>query len=448
MATYFVASGGSNTAPYDTWAKAATSLATALAAATAAGDVVVIQYNAVPTTDSALGADVTYTIAGNISLISASNDGGSAYTLTAMDGTTNFIGSSSASWIIGVAGNDRACMVHGLAFRIAGTGAKEIRLAGSPGLSITYKDCYFWSGTGGASKIALSTTFEASTTFINCTFRFGAVGHILSAAAKATLYKCVLSSAGSAPTAGFLTSYSPARGRVQCTGCDWSHVTGLVIPNVGNHFEAEFERCIFGTGATLFAAQSTNPTEGSAEAFFSDCLVGSTRVWGHYNAVGSTVRETGIYYTGSEAGNESWKIVTTANASYRMPYISPAVDWYNTGTSAITPRFEILRDGSTTAYTDEQIWAEFSWKNTASSPLASGLQNDWQGLAAALAGTAGTNQAAGAGTGSWTGEAVSAWSGKIDSGSSITPTEAGALRGRVVVAAASITVYVDPVIRT
>ncbi len=88
MADYFVASGGSNTAPYETWAKAATSLATALAAASTAGDQVIIQYNAVPSGDAELAADTTYTLAANIQIISASNDGGSAFTPTAM-GTAN-----------------------------------------------------------------------------------------------------------------------------------------------------------------------------------------------------------------------------------------------------------------------------------------------------------------------------------------------------------------------
>lgn len=448
MATYFVASGGSNTSPYDTWAKAATSLATALAAATTAGDVVVIQYNAVPSGDSAIAADTTYTFAANISLISASNDGGSAYTPTAMDGTTNFIGSSSASWHIATAGADRACYIYGIAFRIAGSGAKEIRVQTGIGQSCTWDTCYFWSGTSGSSQIVLTNNFDGHGEFRNCTFRFGAVGTYISVGSFANLYKCSLSSSGSAPTSGLFNSYSSARGHVSCVGCDWSYVTGTVVPNAGQHLVVKFDRCIFGTGATLFASQTSNPTQASAEAFFSDCLVGTTRVWGHYNAAGSTVRETGIYYTSGAAGTESWKVVTTANASYRMPYQTPWLDLYNTGTSAITPRFEILRDGSTTAYTDAQVWAEFSWKNTASSPLGSGLQNDWQGFAAAAAGTAGTNQAAGAGLGSWTGESGTAWSGKCDSGTSITPTESGYLRGRICVAAASTTLYVDPVIRT
>jgi hypothetical protein len=52
------------------------------------------------------------------------------------------------------------------------------------------------------------------------------------------------------------------------------------------------------------------------------------------------------------------------------PFVTPWVDWYNTGTSAITPFFEILRDGSTTAFTDQEVWAEFSEKDVSGFTLA------------------------------------------------------------------------------
>lgn len=231
-------------------------------------------------------------------------------------------------------------------------------------------------------------------------------------------------------------------------GCDASAITGTLLGNMQTTFVVVADRCTFGAGMTVLAAQTSNPNKDSGSVRLSDSLIGSTRVSGFYDALGSCVRETGIYYTGGAAGSESWKIVTSANCSFRVPFEAPWVDWYNTGTSAITPRFEILRDGSATPYTDAQVWGEFSWKNTASSPLGNGLKNDWQQTAGAIAGTAGTDQAAGAGLGAWTGESGTAWSGKVDSDSAITPTEAGALRGRIVVAAPSITLYVDPVIRT
>src|SRR5574343_580810 len=141
MATYFVASGGSNTSPYDTWAKAATSLATALTATTTAGDVVVIQYNAVPSGDAELSADTTYTFAGDIWLISASNDGGSAYTPTAM-GTANWIGNSTTGRAIALSAGDKRAYVWGLTFRTSSSTPKKLLINSGNGLQIELENSY------------------------------------------------------------------------------------------------------------------------------------------------------------------------------------------------------------------------------------------------------------------------------------------------------------------
>ena len=118
MTTYFVASGGSNTSPYDTWAKAATSLQTALTAATSAGDIVVVQCNAVPSGDAELSADTTYTVAGDVFVVSASNDGGSAWTPSWM-GTGSWIGNSTTNRSITLAGADTSSYWYGVTFRTA-----------------------------------------------------------------------------------------------------------------------------------------------------------------------------------------------------------------------------------------------------------------------------------------------------------------------------------------
>ena len=449
MATYFVASGGSNTAPYDTWAKAGTSLATVLAAASTAGDVVVIQYNAVPSTDAELAADTTYTLANDVSVVSASNDGTSAYTLTAM-GTGAWIGNSTTSRLVRFAGSDRRCLMWGLTLRTASSTAKAIAFANTTyGFTITVENCYLWGGNTAATFAAIESGVGGSgvITFRDCTFRFGATSQWFQASAGTRMEACTVTSAGSIPTTFFAGS---STNQIEChmSGCDFTQITETLVGNMQTRQVWFVERCIFGSGMTVLATQSTNPNLDSASVWMSDCLIGTGRINGYYDALGSAIREPAIYYTGGAAGSESWKIVTTANVSYRLPFRTPWVDWYNTGTSAITPRFEILRDGSTTAYKDNEIWAEFGFKNTASSPIASGFARDRMTLANLLAGTAGTDQAAGAGLGSWTGESGTAWSGKVDSGSSITPTESGYLRGRIAVAAASITVYVDPVIRT
>lgn len=448
MATYFVASGGSNTSPYDTWAKAATSLATALAAATTAGDVVVIQYNAVPSGDAELSADTTYTLAGDVWLISASNDGGSAYTPTAM-GTANWIGNSTTNRSITVTATDKRCYVWGLTFRTSGSSGDLINLGNGNGAQIEFNNCYVWSGNtaSGASGAYIQISVNGGfSKFVSCTFRFGNTAQYLSCVSGACqLIDCTISASGSIPSTLFFPSQNSCI--VECIGCDFSLVTGTLMPNAAANAVFSFERCKFGAGVTVLATQTSNPSRGSPSVWVSDCNSGDTHgIVGYYDATGSVVSDTGIYYT-TGAAAQSWKIVTTANAMASNPFMTPWVDLYNTGTSAITPYFEILRDGSSTAFKDHEVWAEFSAKTTSGSTLATSSYRDAATLANRMT-AGGSNQAAGAGLGSWTGESGTAWSGKCDSGSAITPAENGAIRGRIVVAVASTTVYVDPQIRT
>lgn len=443
MATYFVASGGSNTSPYDTWAKAATSLATALAAATAAGDVIVVQYNAVPSGDAELSADTTYTFAGDIWLLSASNDGGSSYTPTAM-GTGNWIGNSTTNRTVSFGGNDRRAYVWGLTLRTAGSTADRIDLNGSAGGQFAFENCYLWGGnTASSDAIRLNSSGAGCTKLIDCTWRFGSTSSTVSSNGTVDIVGGSITNAGSTPTTLFALSGITI---INVTGMDLSLITGTLVGNAQVSAGLFFERCKFGSGVTVLASQTSNPTRGSPWVWLSDCNSGDTHgIFGYYDGTGSVVSDTGIYFT-SGAAAQSWKIVTTANATATNPFVTPWVDLYNTGTSAITPYFEILRDGSSTAYKDHEVWAEFSAKVTSGFTTATS-SSDAATLANRIT-SGGSDQAAGAGLGSWTGESGTAWSGKCDSGSSITPAEAGAIRGRIVVAAASTTVYVDPQIRT
>jgi hypothetical protein len=134
-------------------------------------------------------------------------------------------------------------------------------------------------------------------------------------------------------------------------------------------------------------------------------------------------------------------VASSANANFYSPYVTPWIPVYHDGTSAITPALEILRDGSATAYQDDEVWAEFSYQGTASSTRSTIVSDRM-----ALLGTA-ANQGTGAlAAGDWTGEGGTAWFGKLEP-ASITPAEIGHLSARVCVGEPSITVYVDPQVR-
>jgi hypothetical protein len=180
----------------------------------------------------------------------------------------------------------------------------------------------------------------------------------------------------------------------------------------------------------------------TAEVYAFDCATGDTHgLIAYVNPLGAISSDTGIYFT-SGAAAQSWKITTTANASFYLPFVTPWLGYYNTGTSAITPYLEILRDGSATAYDDDEVWLDVAAKTTSGSTQATLYTSRMTLLGSPAA------NAAGAGLGSWTGESGTAWSGKIALGSSITPAEAGHIQARIVVGQPSITVYADPQVRT
>ena len=447
MADYFVASGGSNTAPYDTWAKASTSLATALASATAAGDRIVIQYNAVPSGDAEVATDTTYTFAGNdVALISASNDGGSAFTPTVM-GTANWIGNSTANRTVSFQGNLRA-YIHGVTIRTAGTTPDDLQLANTDGAHQVWEDCYFWHGNkSSVSRIVLGEHSVNGQSFLhlkNCTFRFASTSQSLKQGKTRTIIEGgSIASAGSIP-ATLISIGSSSGYTMEFEGVDLSLITGtLVTSSSGNGaLDVRFVNCKFGSGVTVMGAQ-TPANKSSARVYVYDCADGDEHYhFQYHDALGSLTVDTGIYandgaqYDGTNRC--SWKIVTAANCSYFTPFVSPWFDVYHSGTSAVTPSIEILRDGSTTAYQDDEVWGEFSFKGTSGSTQSS-FVNDRKALT-----TSAANQTAGVGTSGWTGEAGSAWSGKLAPASTITPAEIGHIRGRVCVGEPSITVYVDP----
>lgn len=447
MATYFVASGGSNTAPYDTWAKAATSLQTALTAATSTGDIVVLQYDGVPSGDAEVSGTTTWTFGGHIALICASNDGGSSYTPTPM-GETGWIGHSTAARTINFAFGAFRVFIFGLTVRNHGTAT--VQWGTSDG---SHAECVagkFWSSSTSASVAWwLGAANNGYTHFVAWEFkaaRTSTTSDTYVIRARCDFDDCPFIAA-TATSGGFLTDAAAAWPSVaRFTGCDFSGMPSsltYVGNNTRGHSQFVFDRCDLSVSPTMMATQSTVPNRGSAEVYVLDCNAGDTHLAYEYrNAFGSLVLDTSVYYTTT---GYSWKIDTTANCSYFTPFIAPIFGVYHAGTSAITPYVEILRDGSTTPYQNDEIWLQVGVKATSGSTKAT-LAADRCTLANKLGATL-ADQANGAGTGSWTGDS-GAWSGKIDSGSSLTPAEVGEISAQVFVGEPSITVYVDPVIRT
>lgn len=439
MATYYVSDTGSNTSPYDTWAKAANLLQTALTAASSGTDVILVDKD--HTGDNNIASDLTLTCANHVSVICVDKDAADAL---ATMGETTWIGNAGTTRRVFLAGGYRF-YCYGLTFRMHGSSAFEISLCNTVNQETILENCKVWLSGTAASFVSFSennAVQENSATMIGGEIKLAAAGQQIRKGGGRVELKGV-SVTGTAPTTLF--NDQVAFGVVYASGCDFSTCTGtLVGAMINGGAQYYFSNCKLGTGVTMMATQS-NFVLSACEVFAYNCSSADQNYHiGHYNVYGSTVCETSIYaddgalYDGTN--HVTWKIVTTNKANYYSPYNSPWIDWYHSGTSAITPYLEILRDGSATAFQDDEVWGEFSYQGTTGFPIAV-FTSDRMTLLGTPA-----DQTAGVGVAGWTGENATAWSGKLVS-SSITPAEIGHLRARVCVGEPSTTVYVDPTIR-
>lgn len=312
---------------------------------------------------------------------------------------------------------------------------------------IVFEQCKLNLKTTSAATInvgASATTGNDEQAFVfkNTPFKFSSTGQTIQLYSGVTTMSGIsLDSAGSAPTTLFkfgTPGYTMTR--VECSDLSGKTWTNLVSVNTASTGQLWVDRCKM--PAAFAAITGAFPSWAGSEVLITDCASGDTHgTFQHHNALGSLLTDPGIYVTAGPSAL-SWKIVTTSAANYATPYVAPPIPVYHSGTSAITPYVEILRDGSATAYQNDEVWAQVGAKVTASSTMATLSTGQM-----ALLGTA-ANITSGAGLGSWTGESGTAWSGKLDGAGSVTPAEAGDLSVTVCVGEPSITVYVDPVIRT
>jgi hypothetical protein len=437
MATYYVWSGGSNTPPYNSWATAAVALSTAVSAASADNDVILVHY----ADAQVLTVDTVYTFAAaNIQLYTVDKDNGDA--LTPM-GTTGYLGSTTTNVAITFSGGRRV-YIYGLTPRNASSGADNFSLNGGNGGQITYNSCYFWLGSTNTSS-RITTDLGDANSFVRleaCTFRFGATAQGLRLGSDVEIIGGEISSAGSAITEVFKGGQAAdtAGATVEVLGFDMSAAASTAAI-VADHAVVSgrylLRQCKLPSTPTYLATQ-TDKNFSSATLEVIDCAAGDTHgIYGYYAAVGSFSTDFTITYD----GEPSWKIETTADASPFIPFVTPWVGLHNTTLSSLTPRFEILRDGSTSAFQDDEVWAEFAAKVTTGSTNSTLFTDRMAPL-----GTP-TNLANGSGLTDWAGESGTAWSGKIDSGASISPAEEGPILGRILVGEPSTTVYISPRIR-
>ena len=392
-----------------------------------------------------LNASTTFTLGIGTRVISTSDTTNNPPTVYATGFTVDGSVTLDAAVHIALPGNGT---YHGFTFKTgSGSGAQcDIRLCASDLNYAMYKDCSFiLSGTHAASRISLNgigagTGNTQICVTKNCSFTWGSVSQGFQLLAYWESYGDDFCAGATVPTQLF--SSLNVNSNVRVEGGDLSDITGtlFVASTSGCPVLARFYNCKI-AAATI----ASLPQPGMGQVLLYDCDVGDNHYkFAHYDYFGSTIATTAVYASAKYDGTNgvSWKITSNANVSRDLPYVSPWIDVYHSGTGAITPRLEVVRSGSATPYKDSEVWSEWSYQGTSGSTRATFVKDKCGNLATPA------NQATGSlGAADWTGESGTSWFGKLTPTAAITPAEIGHLRVRVCVGLPTVTdLYVNPLI--
>jgi hypothetical protein len=422
------------------WASAYKTLLEATAVAVAGEKI----YMANGTADT-YATGTTFTVAVGVEIISTSDTTNSPPTTYAAGAAV--LTSSGGSDAIFVGGG----LVYGLVISAGPTSTNaNIVLCNADNDSLIFQDCTFNCRSSSTSAIQFgngSAQTNSSTITRNCTFTFTAAGSTIALQGKWVSEDDVFAPTGTVPTTLIGNNYRSATD-LRMLSPDLSSINTTIL--AGNMVSAQVVHLVSPKLHASVTLLGTTVSAGSSEIYVYGGHHENSGLQGtmfyHENYLGSTTVSASIYcndgptYDGTN--RVSWVVDGKAESSFAEPYVSPWLSWYNSDTStSITPYFEVVRDGSASAYTNAEVWGEWVARVTANSPLMT-MYSDKK---APLATAANQTNSSKSGT-DWTGEGGTAWFGKLESPSSFTPAEVGALMARVCVAG-NFTVHVDPKVR-
>jgi len=448
MADLFVDAGRAGTAaPYETWAKAAATLAIA-AGADAAGDTIYIS----STQTDVTGANVTYAFAGTLAsptkLLSVDETGDPASPQVLAAGAAITTG-AGAGFDISITGS---LYCHGITWKLDTTsGTSLMTLSGSTDYQV-YENCEFWNTQNNANgEIVLGPVSGgqiSSVVWKNVGIRFASTG------GNIVLNQCnfrwvggSLLAAGASVTT--LLEVAGEGGAVLLEGLDLSDgAAGMYVFSTTTMGVGTFTIRNCKMPASWSGSPGVAPTSFNTRYEMYNCDDGDTNyvLW-IVDYAGTVVEETTIKRTsGANDGTTamSWEMTTSANAEFPLITLkSPEIVKWNESTGAsMTATVEICHDGAS-AFTDAEIWLEVQYLGTSGNPLSL-FTSDRVGLLTAATAQASSSEA-------WDGD-----TGTGPNGSStwntrklvctFTPQEKGFVHAVVHMAVASKTCFVDPVL--
>lgn len=392
MAIIYVDSvGGSNTSPYDTWAKAATTYETG-AASWGTGDVVWVEIDHTESFGSAqVFSGGTIAELMPVFLMDNSDD---SYAPSDGTGTITFTTSSSN---------------HHLTFPNTGLNGVNIDVTGnvssSSPMSTRIDDCYIATQQNGAGILVGVTNSDAVMTFNETTIDGGFGFRISGSSSHAVFTSCIFKNL--VFSGGMVYMISNRNWAMDFNYCDFSGFTDSTVimcdtSNWGNGGgNVNFVGCKFPTPATSFALTdgifgNDNQSVTTWHSDQSSDLFPLTREGkrGILDTNTTTYHDAG-WVDADQDTNLSHEMASSSSATIEAPLQSfDIIQWYD-ATDTITVTIECW-DEFTTALQNDEAWMEVFFLDGTSVTVSMDSTQ--------VKAVAGSNLTAGTGAANWTGE--------------------------------------------
>jgi hypothetical protein len=374
----------------------------------AAGDTVLVHYTSQEPSNSLASASISVTVSG-CQIISVDKDASEAYTPM---GTSGFLFNSSSA-TVSINGTT-TLKLDGLTLRNTTAGTATLGVGNVNNSQIVGHDLHLELTGNNASPLILlggGADQRSFCSFTNLTISRANASQKIRLAGFGEINGLTFAGSGVATELfrpSTATDSSGVYWRIDSMDASSGSIssTATLVAESGSVVPAfvEFYNSILPSSYTVLTG-ATNVSRAGTAVVLTNCKAGSTvGIHSYSDALGTAVRNDAITYNGESF---SWKIDASSLATRACPFVLPWM-WGEIATGAsVTPKIEILRDGSATALTDAEVWCERGAAVTAGSPIKTFVSTEGAYT------SSGTNIPTGAGLGSWAGESGTAWSGKL-----------------------------------
>ncbi len=449
--TWFVDSGAAGTNAGTSWTNAALTITAGLALVSAGDTILVKNTHAVTA-----GGAITWTPpAGGVAIISVTPSGGSSYSAFTAGAAESIGAFNNAFTLASAAASGMYCW--GLTLNGAvgsfGTGTISISQTNSTSAYLEMVNCTFdLKSTNASGTMVLGTTASeshgirlrdctficsASRTGVYFTVGFAQIDIInptfsMTGGSKPTL---LIQPSGSTTDAIMVIRDGDASGFNTSSGAFLSLTTNqtglaLTFKNLKISATPTLTSGTWPGGIGSFTLR--NVDSGNTDYVFD--YIDS---YGTLTATTATSKNSGGSFNSQAI---SWQIVTSTLATEFRPFVSPLIQVWDTSTSGQTPTLSVAQATGSTNLNDRTAWFTLS-------AAASATQTDYTHFS-------GRNTQPFVGSAvDWAADSGATWTGisspvkQLLSLGTVTPARAGLLQGRLYIGAASVTVYVNPVIQ-